>query len=283
MASERPVRVVIVNYNAGGLLTECVARVAASTHPVDIVVVDNASTDGSIDLLRRSMPVRSGLTILENPANLGFARANNLALRDWPGEFALLLNPDCLIEADTLAGMLAALRGEPHAGLAGCLILNSDGTEQSGCRRLVPTPGQVLRRACGGRGYDLAGTPLPDGPIPVEAISGAFMLVRMTAATEVGPLDEDYFMHWEDLDWCQRFRQAGWRILFVPGLTVTHRKGVCSTSAPLRVEWHKHRGMLRFFRKFFLVGPYLPIYGLLALAVWARFAARAALIRLRRS
>lgn len=281
MAGERPVRVVIVNFNAGPLLAECVGRVAASTTPVDVVVVDNASADDSLDLLRRASPAPAKLTILENRENLGFSRANNRALREWDGEFALLLNPDCLIEPDTIAGMLAVMAQQPGAGMAGCLILNPDGSEQAGCRRLAPTWGRMLRRAVGRRGYDMAGMPLPPEPEAVEAISGAFMLVRMAAVAEVGLLDEDYFMHWEDLDWCNRFRQAGWQVLFVPTLAVTHGKGACSNRTPLRVEWHKHRGMLLYCRKLYPGGFGLALAGVLAPLVWARFGVRSLRMLLR--
>lgn len=272
MSAETPIRVVIVNFNAGDLLTACVGRVAASTLAVDIVVVDNASSDDSISRLRQALPALPRLTILENAANLGFARANNLALRDWRGEFALLLNPDCMVEPDTVARMLDVMRGVPDAGMAGCLIRNPDGSEQAGCRRLTPTPGRALRRLLGGRGFDLCDTPLPAGPTPVEAISGAFMLVRRAALQQAGLLDEDYFLHCEDLDWCMRFRLAGWRVLFVPAVAVVHVKGASSGGCPVCVEWHKHRGMVRYYGKFFRRKYPLPLMWLTYGAIWGRFA-----------
>lgn len=273
------IRVITVNYNAGPLLTECVRRVAASTVPVEIVVVDNASSDDSLALLRAA--AIPNLRIVANAGNLGFARANNAALRDCPGDYVLLLNPDCLVEPDTIGKVAAALAHEPGAGMAGCLIRNPDGSEQNGCRRLTPTPGRALRSLFGGAALSLAGQPLPAGPQPVEAISGAFMLVRRAALEEVGLLDEGYFMHCEDLDWCLRFRQAGWSILFVPSVAVTHVKGVCSGERPIRVEWHKHLGMVRYYRKFFRAGHPSPVLWLASLAIWLRFGAKALIMLVR--
>jgi GT2 family glycosyltransferase len=278
---ERPpaIRVITVNYNAGALLTECIRRVAASTVPVEIVVVDNASSDDSLACLRAA--AIPNLTIVGNAANLGFSRANNLALRGWTGDYALLLNPDCLVEPDTIEKVIAALARAPEAGMAGCLIRNPDGSEQAGCRRLTPTPGRALRRLLGGAALSLAGRPLPAGAEPVEAISGAFMLVRRAALEEVGLLDEGYFMHCEDLDWCIRFRQAGWSILFVPAVAVTHVKGVCSGDRAIRVEWYKHRGMVRYYCKFFRADHPAALIWLASLAIWLRFGAKALVMLVR--
>jgi GT2 family glycosyltransferase len=276
----RRVRVVVVNYNAGALLTECVRRLAASTLPLDIVVADNASIDDSLAQLRAA--AIADVAIVENGANLGFAKANNIALRDWDGDYALLLNPDCLIEPDSVEKVLAVMDAAPGAGMAGCLIRNPDGSEQAGCRRLSPTPGRVLKSMFGGTGVNLTERPLPAAVISVEAISGAFMLVRRSAMAQVGLLDEGYFMHCEDLDWCLRFRHAGWSILFVPDVAVTHVKGACSADNRVRVEWHKHLGMARYYRKFFRERYPLPLLWLVYLAIWTRFGAKASILLFRR-
>ena len=119
--------------------------------------------------------------------------------------------------------------------------------------------------------FNLTGTPLPKSPIDVEAISGAFMLVRRSALDRIGPLDPQYFLHCEDLDWCMRFTQAGYRILFVPNVIITHVKGSCSVNRPIFVEWHKHKGMLRFYRKYFLDKYPRPLMFLVTLGVFLRF------------
>ena len=114
---------------------------------------------------------------------------------------------------------------------------------------------------------------LPDHPVEVEAISGALMLVRREAIEDVGLWDEGYFLHCEDFDWCMRFRQKGWKILFVHDAPVVHHKGICSRSRPIFVEWHKHKGMLRFYRKFFRHQYPGVVMCLVALGIWLRFGA----------
>jgi GT2 family glycosyltransferase len=242
------VDVVVVNYNGGDLLLRAVAAVLASTVSLRLVLVDNASMDGSAAEVETRFPE---VVLLRNSRNLGFAAAANQGLRAGDAEFALLLNPDCLLGPDTLEQMLRVLEKHPEAGMAGCRILNPDGGEQRGCRRELPTLASGAGKALGRqRAMDLHLQPLPEAPQQVEAISGAFMLLRREAIADVGLLDEGYFMHCEDLDWCRRFLDAGWKILFVPHVEVVHHQGHCSRAVPLRVLWHKHRGMARYYRKF---------------------------------
>ena len=273
---------VIVNFNGGMLLADSVKSVLASTEPVKIVVSDNGSTDGSIEHLRRVLGWRPQLVVMENGENLGFAKGNNVALPMTEGEHILFLNPDCVIEPDTIAKMLSLMERIPEAGMAGCLIRNLDGSEQAGCRRAVPTPYRTSVRTLGldklfpgnprFQSFVLKDMPLPDKPVDIEALSGAFMFVRRRALEDVGPLDEGYFLHCEDLDWCMRFRQKGWRILFDPTHDVTHAQGACSVGRPFRVLWYKHRGMVRFYRKFFRSRHSMGLTYAVIMAVWARFA-----------
>ena len=278
--------IITVNFNAGELLAACARAALLSTAPVELVVVDNASTDDSMDRLRAAVGGDPRLSVIAAGDNLGFARASNLGLGSSRGDHALFLNPDCLVAPDTIARMRAVMAAHPEAGMAGCLVLNPDGSEQAGCRRAVPTPWRSLVRTLGlarlfpGHrdvfdDFVLAGRPLPAGPTPVEAISGAFMLVRRSALEQVGVLDEGYFLHCEDLDWCMRFRAAGYAILFVPDVTVVHHKGRSGRDRPLRVLWHMHRGMLRFYGKFFRDRYPLPLMWLVYIGVWLRFAAGA--------
>ncbi|MBI4206953.1 MAG: glycosyltransferase [Betaproteobacteria bacterium] len=289
--ADKLIDVVIVNYNAGPILTECVHSVLRSSVPVRVFVSDNGSADGSVEYLRATLDEHPFLTIVENHANLGFARGNNVVLPRCRGEFVLFLNPDCIIQPDTLERMRAAMEAYPLAGMAGCLVRNPDGTEQAGCRRFVPTPwralvrvfrlARIFRNHPRFSSFILTGQPLPAHPTPVEAISGAFMFVRRSAMDYVGTMDEGYFLHCEDLDWCMRFRQAGFTILFVPGVEIVHAKGVGSAAHPIRVEWHKHKGMIRFYRKFFRRNyPTLLLFMVIA-AVWVRFAALAATLAVR--
>jgi hypothetical protein len=276
------VTAVIVNFNGGMLLTDSVRSVLASTEPVKVVVSDNGSTDGSIEHLRRVLGWRPQLVVMENGENLGFAKGNNVALPMTEGEHILFLNPDCVIAPDTITNMVSLMERIPGAGMAGCLIRNLDGSEQAGCRRAVPTPYLTSVRTLGldklfpknprFRSFVLTNMPLPDGPVDIEALSGAFMFVRRKALEDVGPLDEGYFMHCEDLDWCMRFRERGWRILFDPTHDITHAQGICSIGRPFRVLWHKHRGMVRFYRKFFRSSYSSGLTYAVIAAVWVRFA-----------
>jgi GT2 family glycosyltransferase len=273
------VTVVIVNFNAGALLADCVRAVLISTVPVRVWVVDNGSTDGSLRAVEQLLPGHEGLHLLSLGENLGFAVANNRVLERLSTPYALLLNPDCVVAPDTLERMLEVMEARPRVGLAGCMVRNPDGSEQRGCRRRIPTPWSSLAQVTGlsrlrpGRaGFDRRGSPLPDAPVEVEAVSGAFMLVRRAALQQVGLLDEGYFLHCEDLDWFVRFRRQGWGVLLVPGVEVVHHQGTCSYNRPVRVEWHKHRGMLRFYRKFQSRGHALPLRWLIAVGVWLRFA-----------
>ncbi len=272
------VALVVVNYNAGARLAECVTSALAQVG--EVVVVDNASTDGSLAVVERYAGDGAPVRVLRNTANLGFAQACNLGAAQVERLYLLFLNPDCVLAPDAVARLVAALEARPEAGMAGGLLLNADGTEQAGGRRGLPTPWHAFVRAFGLArffgGFDLHRQPLPDVPIEVEAISGACMLVRRAAMAQVGPLDEGYFMHCEDLDWCLRFNRAGWKVLFVPDARVVHHKGTCSRARPIFVEWHKHRGMLRFYRKFFRDRYPGPLMGLVVLGVWLRFAMLAA-------
>jgi len=283
--------IIIVNFNGGELLTECVRSVLASSVPIEVFVSDNGSTDGSIHYLQNAKQDK-GLYIEKNGANLGFATANNRVIPTAKGEYLLILNPDCLIQPDTLEKMLAHMELHPEVGMAGCLIRNLDGSEQPGCRRRIPTPWRTMVRIlCLDRAFPnhpmfesvlMHQKALPEKAVYEEAISGAFMLVRRSAMEDVGLMDEGYFLHCEDLDWCMRFRQKGWKILFVPDVAITHAKGACSHDRPVRVEWHKHKGMVRFYRKFFRHQYPLPLMWCVICAVWLRFAAIAIVHSFRR-
>lgn len=286
------ITVIVVNYNAGALLTECVEPALASACPVKVIVSDNGSVDDSIPFLRHKLGDNPNLIIIENRANLGFAKANNVALCHAEGEYVLFLNPDCIIQPDTLQQMRDVMDAHPDAGMAGCLILNLDGSEQVGCRRFVPTPWRSLMRVlklskCVPNNprfgdFNLHGMPLPDGPVAVEALSGAFMFVRRSAMDQVGTLDEGYFLHCEDLDWCMRFRRASYKILFVPSVQVSHVKGVSSSGRHIFVEWHKHRGMIRFYRKFFRHQYPGILMAAVFVMVWVRFFTKVVFLTLKR-
>ena len=269
---------IIVNYNAGELLRSCVDSLLNCPLEIEIIVVDNASTDGSLDALRSLLCMQ----IIKNPTNVGFAAACNIGYRQAKADYVLFLNPDCSFEPGTLAQILDCMRNGEYIGMAGGMLINPDGSEQAGGRRAVPTPWRSLVRAFGLTRFSdrwprlffdfyLYKQPLPDHAIEVEAISGACMMVSREAMQDVGEWDEGYFLHCEDLDWCMRFRQKGWKILFVPSAQITHALGVCGRSRPVFVEWHKHKGMMRFYRKFFRHQYPGMLMGLVVVGVWLRF------------
>lgn len=285
-ASHVNISVIVVNYNAGPLLTDCVkSALGADT---EIIVVDNDSYDSSIDLLITRFPEqRYPIRIIVNESNLGFAAACNVGAKAARGRHLLFLNPDCKLDSDAIQTMLAVLGKNPEAGMVGGLLVDPDGTEQGGGRRAVPTPWRSFVRAFGLSrfasrwpelffDFHLHRQPLPAHPIEVEAISGACMMIRREALSSVGLWDEGYFLHCEDLDWCMRFHQAGWNILFVPDARIVHHQGTCSRARPFFVEWHKHRGMIRFYRKFFREDYPGALMLLVSLGVWLRFGAVAA-------
>ncbi len=277
-----PVSVVVVNHNAGSLLRECVS--SSLEQAAEVVVVDNASSDESIEELEAQFPSEARLKVIRSDKNLGFSAACNLGFEAAaPSILSILfLNPDCVLGPDSLQQMRTLLERETGVGMVGGLLLNSDGTEQGGGRRAMPTPWRSFVRAFGlirfaerwprlFEDFHLHKQPLPGQPIEVEAISGACMLVKREVMEEVGPWDEGYFLHCEDLDLCMRFRQKGWNILFMPSVPVTHCIGACSRSRPIFVEWHKHKGMVRFYRKFFKHQYPGLLMWLVALGVWLRF------------
>lgn len=272
--------VIIVNYNAGKLITDC-ANSAFQAGATRVIVVDNASTDHSLAYLRTHCQ-HPCLTIIQNQANLGFAAACNIGISAATAEYLLFLNPDCVLEPQALHRMWEVLANQASAGMVGGLLCNPDGTEQPGGRRAFPTPKRAFVKAFGlsnlakffprlFEDFQLHKQALPVEPIAVESISGACMLVKRAALKEVGLWDEGYFLHCEDFDWCMRFRLKGWHIMFVPDAKVTHVWGACSRDRRIFVEWHKHRGMLRFYRKFFRQHYPLVLWGLVVVGVWFRF------------
>ncbi|WP_295544031.1 glycosyltransferase family 2 protein [uncultured Thiohalocapsa sp.] len=284
--------VVVVNYNAGALLADAVAAVLASGVRVEVVVSDNASTDASLEELRARTGGDDRVRVLPNGANLGFAAGNNRALALTTAPYMLFLNPDCVIAPGTLAQMLAFMEATPAAGMAGCVIRNADGSEQRASRRRIPDPWiglvrllhlhRLWPRLTAGYRLDLTDQPLPDTPVVVEAISGSLMLVRRAALEAVGPLDEGYFLHCEDLDWFVRFRRHGWLIYLLPQVHAVHHQGACSHAAPLRVAWHKHRGMARFYHKFQRESHHWVFNAMVVVGIWVHFALAAGGVALRR-
>lgn len=276
-----PVTVVIVNHNAGRLLVDCLESVLEAA--AEVVLVDNASEPGPFEALLAPFADHPRLEVVRSPDNRGFAAGCNLGAELSTQPHVLFLNPDCVVQPGALDRLCAALAANPDAALAGGRLTYADGREQGGGRRAVPTPWRSFVRAFGlarlsrrwprlFNDFHLHYQPLPREPIAVEAISGACMLVARKAVNVIGLMDEGYFLHCEDLDLCMRVRRDGWRILFVPDAPIVHYKGGCSIRRPVFVEWHKHKGMVRFYKKHFRHQYPTGLMELVIVGVWMRFA-----------
>jgi N-acetylglucosaminyl-diphospho-decaprenol L-rhamnosyltransferase len=250
--------VVIVSHGARELLRDCLRSLRA--HPARaetrVTVVDSGSPDDTPDMVEREF----GEVRLLRRGNIGFSAANNLVLRDTDAEAVLLLNPDTEVYAGTLDATLARLRSDPRIGIVGCKLVTPSGELDHACKRSFPTPLSALAHFTGvGRGEDATAalsqyraTHLGDEePGKVDAVNGAFMLCRAEAVREVGLLDEGYWLYMEDLDWCHRFWDAGWKVFYEPAGTALHVKGASSGARRRpRQEIAFHRGMGRFYRRF---------------------------------
>lgn len=225
--------VIIVNYNVRPFLENAVVSIRKAIKGIEgeIFVVDNASDDGSVKMVRSKFPK---VRLLANTKNVGFAAANNLALTRARGKYILLINPDTVVQENTLRAMIDFFDQNPDVGLAGCKILNPDGTFQLPCRRSFPTPWVAFTKITGlsalfpntrifGR-YNLTYLD-PNETYEVDAVSGSFMFLRRDVYEKVGGLDESFFMYGEDLDWCYRIQQAGWKIFYVHSTQIVHYKG----------------------------------------------------------
>ena len=277
------ISVIIVNFNAGDYLRAAVDSVIAQDGiKAEIIVVDNASTDDSIADLRTGLADADRFRLIEIDSNIGFARACNVGIQAAQGRTLLLVNPDCRLFPGAVAILRDALDAHDGNGMVGPRILNPDGSEQRGARRDIPNPWQIfcvvlqLHRLMPNhprvRGFNRHGEPLPDEPAEVQAVSGACMMVRRETISAAGTLDGDYFLHFEDLDWCLRINAAGWRIVFVPEAVVEHTQGVCGEKTPFRVEFHKHKSLIRFLQKHFAQFYPSSFMALVAVLVMVRFA-----------
>jgi N-acetylglucosaminyl-diphospho-decaprenol L-rhamnosyltransferase len=243
--------VVVVSHGAEALLRRCLRSLAE--HPISagemrVTVVDSGSPDGTPDMVEVEFPeVR-----LLRRGNIGFSAANNLVLRQSHAKAVLLLNPDTEVYAGTLDAALARLRADPRIGMVGVKLVTESGELDHACKRSFPTPLSALGHFAGVGGSQYrAGHLGEDEPGEVDAVNGAFMLCRAEAIREVGLLDEGYWLYMEDLDWCHRFWDAGWKVFYEPAGVALHVKGGSSARrrAP-RQEVAFHRGMGRFYRRF---------------------------------
>lgn len=278
--------VIIVSYNVSSFLDQALTTLedSARGYEYEVFVVDNASTDDSVEMVRRKHPE---VKVIANTDNRGFASANNQALEQAKGKYVLLLNPDTVLSRDTIRVMTGFLDTHHEAGGAGCKVINPDGSLQLACRRGFPSPGVAFFKMVGLSSlfpksktfgaYNLTYLD-PETTAEVDAISGAFMMLRKEALDRVGFLDETFFMYGEDLDLCFRIKQDGWKIYYIPDTEIIHFKGESTKTVPtiksirdfyiamhIFVEKH-YSGSFRLFPQWLLIlGIYLRmgwVYGL---------------------
>jgi len=286
------VATIIVNYNAGETLEHCVSALLKSKVHTSVTVVDNASCDRSAQNLQNLYGNQQGVEFLFNPSNLGFAPAVNAVARRSEADWVLILNPDCMLEPETLGRLKSALEKDDHAALAGPVVLDEKGQIQRATLRRFPDPWKSLMTASGlwrlgtkfpaFHGVEADVTKSTGSPEICDAVSGACMLVRSSALEAVGYLDEDYAMHCEDLDLMFRLKEHGWHCLFVPQASCIHKQGLSSRSRPTWVHFQKHRGMARFFGKFQAKSTFIPIRMLVYAGIWLRFIILWPLVLIRR-
>jgi GT2 family glycosyltransferase/lipopolysaccharide/colanic/teichoic acid biosynthesis glycosyltransferase len=256
---KKDLSVVIVNYNVKAFLEQCLIAIerARGDLNIEIFVVDNASVDGSQAMVKKRFP---HVKLIENNQNVGFSTANNQAIEKAQGEYVLILNPDTLIQEDTLVILKKHLDENPRVGAVGCKLLNPDGSYQINSRRSFPTPWVAFARIVGlskifpkirlfGQ-YNLTYLD-PDIETEVDVLSGSLMVLRRRTLEQVGYFDEDYFMYGEDIDLSYRIKKAGWKIIYTPATKAIHYKGESTKKSEFSAITRFYSTMLIFIRKHF--------------------------------
>ncbi len=283
--------VIIVAADSGAGPAECVSRVLDSTtldsttlesrSAVEVIVVDNASSDGCVDTVASRWAGDARVRIVRNAQNLGFGTGCNRGAAIATGDALLFLNPDCTVAPDTLTRLRTA--AAPTLGLLGVDVVDSGGVSEPASRRRDPLLRRAMMAITGLARFErrwpaLAGVVLPPvsnrAPIEeVDAVSGALMYLPRAVFDRVGGFDEGYFLHAEDLDLCRRVRDAGMRVACVNTIKVVHGKGGSSRHRPLFVARHKHRGMWRWFVKFDPAARNALLRTAVWIGLWLHFAA----------
>lgn len=262
--------VVVVSHFSASTLAECLGRVLNADAVTDVVVVDNGSGDDTVAIARRIAEADPRLRIRLNPDNPGFAVACNQGAAALDTPWLAFVNPDLMVELDTLVRLREVARSQPRLGLVGADQVDAEGVADPAARRREPRLRTVLRGGGGRDSVAIAVDPMQSVQ-PVDAVSGALMLMPRELFGPLGGFDEGYRLHVEDVDLCRRVRDAGYGVVVANEVRVTHLRGVSSQRRALFVQWHKHRGMWRYFRKFEGVEAGLPARAFAFLAIWAHF------------
>ncbi len=250
--SEIILSIIIVNWNTRDLLGQCLDSIYAPLpdDKFEVWVVDNASSDGSTQVVHERFPQ---VRLIENRENVGFARANNQAVRESMGRYVLLLNPDTEVKPGALETLVRFMDDHPEAGAAGARLINPDSTLQSSCHPAPTLFGEFWRLfhldalwpyAC----YNMARWDLAM-PREVDVVQGACMILRREALDQVGLLDEDYFIYSEEVDLCHRLRRHGWKVYWVPQAVVVHHGGQSTQQVAAEMFLRLYQGKVLYFRK----------------------------------
>lgn len=283
------VTVSIVNWNTRKELEGCLESVLAQNASValEVIAVDNGSTDSSADMVRADFSGR--VKLIANDTNLGFGAAHNQAITVSSGRYVLLLNPDCrMLGNDVLRRMIDYMDANPEIGMLGPKVMNPDGTLQLSARKFPPMIAGIFRHTILGRLFPknhfvrdyLMADYSHDQVMDIDWLSGSALLVRRETFEQIGLLDERFFMYCEDVDWCKRAHLANWRVVYYPEISVSHRIGAASDLNPIPMIKQHHRSMLLYFLKYNARSPKVILTPLVILALWWRTRARASLVKL---
>jgi GT2 family glycosyltransferase len=249
--------IIIVSWNVQELLRACLNSLELTQYEgqkIEVIVVDGGSKDGSVEMIRQDFPL---VKLVAREDNVGFPKGNNLGMAQAKGDYFLLLNPDTEVIDDAPGTMVSFLKNNPQVGAVGPRLLNPDGTIQSSRRRFPTFATAVFEstwlesRAPRSLLDQYYMNDLPeDESVEVDWLVGACLMVRREVYTSVGPMDEDYFMYSEELDWCRRIKENGWKIVNLPDAKVIHHYGKSSDQAIVQRHINFQQAKLRYFRKF---------------------------------
>ncbi len=291
MKNESTVSVCMVSLDCWKVLGACLDSLARTAPGIEceIILVDNASSDGTVERVREGYP---HVRLICNDRNVGFTRATNQAMAQSRGDYLLWLNTDTILQPETIPALVRFLEDHPQAGIAGPKVLNPDGTFQPQCRRGLPTPmasifymlrlERLFPHSRWTGQYLLSHLPINQAH-RVAAVSGCCLLARRGLLKDIGSLDEDFFGFGEDIDWCVRATKAGWEVWYFPGSELVHLKGHGGVHArPYHKVWGIHQAMWVFFRKHLRSQYSWPVAGAVWLGVGGSLAVSMAAAFLRR-
>ncbi len=272
------ISVIIVNYNVKEYLSQALHSIQRALKGIshEIIVVDNASVDGSVPYLKKNFP---HIKLIANKENVGFARANNQALELCRGEFVVLINPDTVVQEDTFSKLLEFFEQHSEASAATCKIINPDGTFSIDCRHSIPTPSIAFWKVTGlsklfpksrlfGQ-YNLTYLD-PNEIYQVPAISGSFMMIKRAVLEKTGFFDEQFFMYCEDIDLCHRINEQGFKIFYVPTTQIIHYKGESTRKENIDYIVTFSRSLYQFFKKYYEPGSLILFRWLIVVGIFLR-------------